>query len=285
MDQAQLDATPIIHRILHPTDFSEGSRVAFHHALKVALLTKARLTLLHVSPDATGEFTNFPGVRETLERWGLLPQDSPRSAVPELGIDVRKVISRHDDPVKAVLTYLGDHATQLIVLATHQHEGRASWLRQSVAEPVARRSGQMTLFIPGASAGFVAAADGATSLRNILVPVATSPRPQPAVDLAAGLPHQLNCVRGTLSLLHVGASSAMPAVRCPEVPGWTWDKVSRDGEAVQGILDTASSSAADLIVMATDGRNGFLDAFRGSHSERVVRHATTPLLTLPVGLL
>jgi len=35
--------------------------------------------------------------------------------------------------------------------------------------------------------------------------------------------------------------------------------------------------------MATDGRNGFLDALRGSHSERVLRSAPAPLLAVPAG--
>jgi nucleotide-binding universal stress UspA family protein len=33
--------------------------------------------------------------------------------------------------------------------------------------------------------------------------------------------------------------------------------------------------------MSTDGRNGFLDVLRGSHSERVLRHAPCPLLAIP----
>jgi len=40
---------------------------------------------------------------------------------------------------------------------------------------------------------------------------------------------------------------------------------------------------ADLIVMATDGRNGFLDGLRGSHSERILRYGAAPLLTIPIG--
>src|SRR6185503_20600976 len=84
----QIDDTPapIIESVLHPTDFSEGSKVAFHHALKTALLAKSRLTLLNVSADGTSKWDDFPGVRETLERWGLLPKGSPTSAVGELGI-------------------------------------------------------------------------------------------------------------------------------------------------------------------------------------------------------
>ena len=49
----------IIESILHPTDFSEGSKVAFHHALKAALLAKSKLTLLNVTPDGTSEWSEF----------------------------------------------------------------------------------------------------------------------------------------------------------------------------------------------------------------------------------
>lgn len=38
----------LIQSVLHPTDFSEDSLVAFHHALKAAMLSRSRLTLLHV---------------------------------------------------------------------------------------------------------------------------------------------------------------------------------------------------------------------------------------------
>ena len=77
----------------------------------------------------------------------------------------------------------------------------------------------------------------------------------------------------------------MPTVRCPDVPGWEWKKTTRTGEVINGILDTAQKTAANLIVMTTDGRNGFLDALRGSHSERVLRHAHAPVLAVPLGSL
>jgi nucleotide-binding universal stress UspA family protein len=283
MNDTRDDIIPIIGAILHPTDFTEGSRVAFYHALKAALLARSKLTLLHVSPGTDRNWTDFPGVRETLERWGLLPAGSARSAVPQLGIQVRKVIAKQSDPVKAVLDYLGDHSADLLVLATHQHEGRTHWLRHSVAEPVARQAAQMTLFIPGGSAGFVSAQDGSVSLEHMLIPVTSSPRPQPAIEAAARLAARLNCPRGLFTLLHVGDPDSMPTVRCPEVPGWEWKKATRTGEVIDAILDTARKSATNLIVMTTDGRNGFLDALRGSHSERVLRHASAPVLTVPAG--
>lgn len=276
---------PIIDSVLHPSDFSAGSVVAFHHALKAALIAQSKLTVLHVSPQAAADWTDFPGVRETLERWGLIPPGSPKSAVPALGIEVRKAVAQDANPVKSVLRYLETHPADLIVLATQAHEGRTRWLRESVAQPIARKAGQMTLFIPNNVPGFVSAATGQVSLARILIPVAASPRPQPAVAAAVRMAARLQLGRGTFVLLHVGDAGAMPAVQCPAVPGWDWKTVNRSGDVIHGIVDTAAKESADLIVMSTDGRNGFLDALRGSHSERVLRDAPCPLLTVPEGSL
>ncbi|MGH7310629.1 MAG: universal stress protein [Candidatus Rokuibacteriota bacterium] len=275
------DDIPLIDSILHPSDFSEASEVAFAHALKAALIARSRLTLFHVSADGDAEWTDFPGVRQTLERWGLLPPNSPRSAVPSLGIDVDKIIARERNPVSAVLRYLDTHPVDLIVLATHQHEAHTPWFRTSVAEPVARRSGQATLFVPAGMRGFVSVQDGSVSLQSILVPVARTPRAQPAVTAAARLVSRLARPAGTVTLLHVGATGDMPAVNTPDVPGWQWNRITTSGDVVEAILDTAQSRRADLVVMTTSGRDSFLDALRGSHSERILRRAPCPLLVIP----
>jgi len=273
----------IIDSVLHPTDFSEASRVAFHHALKTALLARSKLTLLHVSSGGTSEWSDFPGVRETLERWGMLPKGSEKSAVGELGIKASKVMADESEPVDAVIHYLEKHPADLIVLATSQRDGHARWLGKSVSEPVTRKAGQMTLLIPGNAEGFVSDRDGSVNLKKILIPIARTPSPQPAVSTAAGLVERWKCPEGTFVLVHVGKADTMPACRCPEIPGWTWEKDLRTGPVIEGIVDAAKDHEADLIIMSTDGRNGFLDGLRGSHSERVLRHGASPLLTIPVG--
>jgi len=274
---------PILQHVFHPSDFSPASETAFAHALKAALIAKATLTIFHVSPDREENWTEFPGVRQTLERWGILPTDSPKSAVPELGIKVRKVIAQDRDPVRSVLGFLEHQPSDLIVLATQQDKGRVLWLEKSVAKPVARESHQMTLFIPAGVEGFVSLQDGSVSLKNILIPVAPAPMAQPAIQAAVRLAHRLNCPTGQFTILHVGDDSAMPEVRCPEVPGWEWTKMTQNGDITEVILQTARGMEADLIVMSTEGRNGFLDALRGSHTEQVLRHCACPLLALPAG--
>ena len=268
-----------IRIVLHPSDFSEASLVAFAHALKAALISKSKLVLIHVSDEDETSRTEFPAVRETLERWKLLPPGSPRSAVTELGIDVAKVIGHGSDPVKGVLGYIEQYGADLIVLATHHHG--LDWLHKSISEPVARKSREMTLFVRTGSGGFVSLTDGSVSLRNVLIPIAATPQPQPAIAEAARLIQQLKCESGKITLLHVGDNGSIPAVVTPEVPGWTWHKMTKQGNVIEVILEAARQADADLILMTTDGRNGFLDALRGSHSERVLRHAPCPLLAIP----
>ena len=272
---------PILQHVFHPSDFSPASETAFAHALKAALIAQATLTIFHVSPDRKENWTEFPGVRQTLERWGILPKDSPRSAVPELGIKVKKVVAQDKDPVKSVLGFLEHQPCDLIVLATQQDKGRVQWLENSVAKPVARKSRQMTLFIPAGVEGFVSLKDGSVSLKNILIPVAPVPKAQPSIQAAVRLAQRLNCPTGLFTILYVGDESEMPEVSCPELPGWEWTKMSQKGDITQVILQTARGMEADLIVMSTEGRNGFLDALRGSHTEQVLRHCACPLLAIP----
>ena len=275
--------TPKVESIFHPSDFSEASEVAFAHALKIALAAKAELTLLHVEASPGTEWQDFPGVRDTLERWGIIPKGSPKSAVGQLGIDVDKVIASSKDPVKACLSFLERHPVDLIVLAVHQHEGRIRWLEKSVGKPIARGAGQMTLLIPYGVEGFVCRQNGSILLRNILVPVTSKPRPQPSVEATERLIRKLQLPPGMVTLLHVGPAAEMPSVKLPEDTGWTWQQATQAGEPADTILQAATEFRTDLIVMTTDGPHGFLDGLRGSTSERVLQRARCPVANLPVG--
>ncbi|HRC44731.1 MAG TPA: universal stress protein, partial [Nitrospira sp.] len=70
-----------IHRIFHPTDFSQDSQVAFAHALKLALVFRAELTIMHVDPAVSPEgFEDFPRIRPT--RAAFPPGRRARSSAP-----------------------------------------------------------------------------------------------------------------------------------------------------------------------------------------------------------
>src|SRR5204862_7254520 len=141
-------------------------------------------------------------------------------AVPELGIDLTNVIGCGSNPVEGVLRYIKQHGADLIVLATHHHG--LDWVHKSISEPVARNSGEMTLSVPAGTPGFVSLSDGSVSLRNILIPIAATPRPQPAIDGAVRLIQQLRRESGKFVLLHVGENGTVPTGVPREVPGGTW---------------------------------------------------------------
>ena len=173
-----------IHRIFHPTDFSQDSQVAFAHALKLALLYRAELTIMHVDPDVSPEgFEDFPRIRPTLAKWGLLPESSSKSDVTKLGLRIRKVRALAADAKQAIIHHLTGAPTDLMVLATHQKDGFARWGHHPVAQPVSREMHVKTLFVPSNVEGFVSRHTGETSLHRLLLPISTLPSSQPAIDV------------------------------------------------------------------------------------------------------
>jgi nucleotide-binding universal stress UspA family protein len=268
-----------IRHIFHPTDLSAGSEVAFHHALRLAVTTHASLTVMHVSDGDEDDWDEMPQVRSTLKKWGLLRNEWDPAELVELGIRVRKVMTYGRDPLKACLAYLEEHPTDLIVLGTHQRAGRMGWLERKVAEPLTRSAGEPTLLVPHGRPGFVEPSSGSVQLHKILLPVAREPDPGKAIQAAARMARELNAGKVEFTLLHIGPARDMPAHVGPEREGWSWRQIAREGDVVEGILQVEKEVRPDLIVMATKGHDGFLDALRGSTTERVLREASCPLLT------
>jgi nucleotide-binding universal stress UspA family protein len=278
------DATPFIESVLHPSDFSPASESAFAHALAIALLRETDFTILHVGRQALGqdEWMKFPAVRATLERWGLLEKGSPRSAVfDELAVRVKKVALAGSSPVAAMLDFVVENPADLIVLATEGREGVPRWIRRSKAEHLTRRTRSMTLFVPNAARGFIALEDGRIQLRRILIPVDHHPSPHVAIVYASRAAAALGDGPVEIFLLHVGDGDKIPAIELPEDPACSWTTLQHGGYVVEEIVRAADEREVDLIVMATAGREGLLDALRGSVTEQVLRRAPCPVLAVP----
>ena len=269
-------------RLLHPTDLSPASEVAFAHALKLALVTGGTLHVLHVAGREGGVGPDgFPRVRDTLERWAALPAGSPDAAVGSLGISGSNVEAFGADPVTATVEFLSRLAIDVVVMATHRRDGLARWREPSVAEAIARHAGEIALFVPESATSFVSPLTGRLSLRRILIPVDHVPSPQPAVDAAAAMATLAGDERITLRLLHVGASS-MPPLRTSAHETWSWEPRTERGSPVEALTTAVQRWEPDLVVMSTEGRHGLMDALRGSTSERVLRAAVCPVLAVSI---
>jgi nucleotide-binding universal stress UspA family protein len=262
-----------IKDVFHPSDFTRGS----------ALAVKGRLEVFHSDASSQGtQWVDFPSAFEYLRRWKMIPPEAGRDAAAELGLYFKKIQVDGTDPSDQIVNYLVHHRADLIVLSTHQRKGLERWMHRAVAEPVTRSTEAMSLFVPRTTRGFISPATGRTHLSSILIPIDAHPAPQRAVDAIITLAHLL-CGSDpvTFTLLFAGAADEMPKVRFP--PRRTWQVVEQcvEGEPEEVILDAVKEFAADLIVMATEGKKGFLDALRGTVTERIVRSAPCPVLTVP----
>lgn len=273
-----------MQRIFHPTDFSCGGESAFVHALKLAVNANALLEVLHVDrhPEQV-TWDDFPRVRETLSQWGLLPDWALPEDVGRLGIGVHKVLLAGNDPVSEILKHLNVHRPDLIVIAAHHREGIDRWLHQDISKKIARSSHTSCLFVPHGADGFVNGHDAHVELRNIVVPVASTPDAAEAIAQSWALANSLECKSVSATLVHVGENeNALRNVTIPDIDGWTWELIKEDGDPATQILKTADERGADLIALSTQGHHGFLDALRGSTSDQVVQKASCPILAVPV---
>lgn len=268
---------PSLRAVAHPTDFSEASAAAFVHALRIALTAKCPLFILHVSADAgKDDWAAFPHVRQTLHHWGLLDERESTEAIgAKLGVKVVKAEMMPMGIEQGIQRFLHDHPADLIVLATEARQGVARWLHGSLAEALAREARLPTLFVPEKARGFVDPARGEVHLRRVLIPVDHAPPPAAAVDTIMRLA-QLLAIDAEERLLHVGKQS--PQVTRGQRP---LQVIKSEGDAVEAIVRTAGEWHADLIGMPTAGHHGFLDALRGSTTERVLRAAPCPVLAVP----
>ena len=277
------EPVPKVRRIFHPTDYSPPSEAAFAHALRLALAAGSELHVMHVesSPDEDGDWTDFPGVRSTLVRWGIAPPGAGEAGLEQARVRIRKVRAIDDDPASALAEYVERHHADLIVLSTHQRQGLSRWVHHDTAERLARGSHTMTLFVPRPSEGFVAKATGQVSLGRVVIPVAHQPSAQQAIDRAGQIASLLDCERVVFTLLHVGTPEDFPPLDLPTTAGWSWERATLAGDLLPTLLAAIDEFHPDLVALTTEGHHSLVDMLRGSTAEQLLRQVSCPLLAVP----
>jgi nucleotide-binding universal stress UspA family protein len=122
------------------------------------------------------------------------------------------------------------------------------------------------------------------SIRRILVPTDLSPASKSAIDFAAQLAKPIGA---TLELFLVSDPPALlPEGHLADARA-TLQKLGIEthvhigvGDPAHEIIQLADASHYDLIVMGTRGRSGLPHLLLGSVAEKVVRHATCPVITV-----
>lgn len=272
-----------VDSLLHPTDRSEASLSAFHHAVAIAVHRGAELTLLHCRARRSSDsWSDFPRVRDTLARWranGMRP--SVEKTLRQTRVKKLEVESR--DPVQASMEHMERHGTDMIVLATEGRSGLARLVRPSRAEELARRSRIFTLFVPHGVRPFVSAATGEITLKRILIPLDGRTDPRPAMLRAVRSAALLDDPQLEVTLLHVGEDGDEALVPdLPQLPFCRWNAVRKRGEPATEILALAAEIGTDAIYMTTAWSRHPISSVEPGVTEAVLHGARCPVATVPV---
>jgi nucleotide-binding universal stress UspA family protein len=231
---------------------------------------------------------------EALRRDELAAREHLERRVHELPGDWEVVVDRERSVPRAIERTLASFRPGLVVMATHGRAGIAHLLLGSVAEAVVQYRRAPVLCVREPDHGV------ALPYRRILVPSDLSMGSRRAFPLAAELARSFG---SEIVALHVagapsGAAASGTAGVCYEVednipseeglkaflmPDFLGLKITPRvllGHAWDRIVEVARVERADLIAMSTHGRNSLADRVMGSHAERVVRHASCPVLVV-----
>jgi nucleotide-binding universal stress UspA family protein len=261
--------------ILHPTDYSESSRSAFAHALRLSVAARSALHVLHV--DDAGEetdWTRFPDALDLLRQWKMLDASStPEDLASRCGVELTKEALGSANVAEAISAVAEQRQCDLMVLLTHGSSWMGRLLKGSVAEASARLIHAPALFVQEGQHGFVDRETGKIRIHRILMPVAADVPPMHAWGIASKLVRALDPL-AEFHMLHVGDTLPTFGNMLPYVD-------LKRGPVVETILEVAAQARPDLIVMATAGHHDLFDDLRGSTTERVMRKAPCPVLAIP----
>ena len=295
-----------IQKILFTTDFSECANRALGHAVVMAQRYKARLVLLHVrtliEDDANNPTMSFPGAmeyRRALEQTATHRLDELGESI-ESQLHAEKVVERGISSAERIIDFAMQNAVDLIVMGTHGRSGLSHLLLGSVAEKVVRFAPCPVMTVGKDEGHF----PKRRTYSRILVPIDFSENSVKA--LRYGLQFA-TAYKARLDLLHVIESANQPAAYYnAQLPAtkpvseivasgrremdrlWAREipvNVDCSSEVAIGrvhreIADYAKKNFLDLIVMGTHGLSGFERLLMGSVTEKVVRAANCPVLTV-----
>jgi len=297
-----------VHTILHPTDFSECSKHALAHAVRMARRHHAALHLLNVAPSMGDDPVRTAyslGAGEDADYEALAEQARARmrQLAEAAGADDLNVLVEHRRgiaPGPVINDYANDRDVDLIVMGTHGRRGVGRFVLGSVAEEVVRQAPCSVMTVRAEDA------DGPPpTVDRVLVPVDLSeftvPLYRAALDVAA-------TYSARIDLLHViePLPFPVPLVGAITIHDLVPDPTERstqqlkrlvetvrhpdvsatphvtEGHAAQSIIQQADDLESDLIMMASHGLSGIEGFLLGSVTARVARRAHCPVFVARV---
>lgn len=259
--------------VAHATSLLAEDAPAFEHSVAIALAIGAPLYTTH-AVEGRYSIVEMPRANDLLERWNAGP--------------LRHHTINHeccDNTVDTLLDAMKTIDPDLLVVGKREGDSILdSLIDESVSEALSRNLPIPTLVIPTKAGGFVNPRNGEVSIEHVLIPCEDEAAMLPAITAVMDLVGRMHAMVPKITLLH--ASEDHPeelALMLPEgIPSATIELVVREGAAKDVILEVAEELGVDVIAMASRGHDSLLDIVRGSLTERVMRSAKCPVLTIPI---
>jgi nucleotide-binding universal stress UspA family protein len=282
-----MPAPPARPRLVVPVDFSDASSQALRYAHHLAVRAGVELHVLHVHRPGTSE--EGPAAKERLTAF------MGAAEVPLAGAVLAERPGDH--PATCIVRYATDVSADLVVMSRIGARGLRRYLLGSQTDEVLRTLPCRLLVLPETLTD-------TPQVHHLLVPVdmtdITAPLVEQARTFAAryGDAARLTVLHALEPLPHAGGWMSALASRLddslgesiteevravtaraggPDVPT---DVRVTEGRAAEAILREAAHHDADLIVMASHGRENAHRLLLGSTTERVVRTSDRPVLVV-----
>lgn len=280
--------------ILVPTDGSAAARTAAETALDLAQRFDASLHAISVVELDESPTDVESEVTEEITQRREKTLATLRDQAADVGVSTATQLIETTDPVhQAITDYARDHDVDLIVMGTHGRTGLNRLVLGSVTERTLRTSPVPVLTV---HEGVPLSPD----FETVLVPTDGSDSATVAAD------HGITFAEATGAAVHVvhavdltplsgnfGSTEVLTALeeagqravddvidRAEDADLRSVEASILSGTPARAILDYAEDGDVDLIVMGTHGRTGLERYFLGSVTEKIVRVANVPVLTV-----
>lgn len=296
-----------INKTLCPVDFSKCSKVALKNAIELAKKVKGELHLFHAilmyEDDSYKPDDRLPDNIVSYELIEEISNQKLKNIASDHKSDTFKIVtasSRAFSAAEEILNYAEDNHVDLIIMGTHGRSAISHFLLGSVAERVIRmaKCPVMTFRKDSKNLG---------DYKKILVPIDFSEHSKLVLRYALKLADTYNSsitlfhsfeqqvhpafyASGKTSLFEIDrelrqrATEAMTKLRNEfGKSNISTNYMLAEGPAYHEIVEYAKKENFDLLVIATHGLRGLEHSLIGSTTEKVIRHAELPVLTVKLG--
>lgn len=298
-----------LKKILFPTDFSESAELSLKWALLLAKNFEAELTMFHAvvlhGDDVNDDVYNrFPDLEKCFAELEEQADSRLEKVIEDEGkVFIRQVVRRGVSASEEILGYIKEEKFDLVVMGTHGRRGIKHLLLGSVAERVVQHAPCPVLTVRESGPKKGVASKTELDVKHIILPIDFSGPSKLAARYAVVLSKLMGA---RLEVVHVIDSTVHPSFYAigvesiiqadPDLPARAekavhgfmeeakaaleYNVIIADGKPAVEIAKKAEQMEDPLIVIASHGM-GYLERLMlGSTTEKVVRMANCPVLTV-----